>query len=335
MRYVKFLYLALGLALLVTVVGQTNLDEVYQRVSEIGWGLTAVLAIYCAAFAIDSFTWLMALPSQPMNTLWTVRAFLVRMVGEAFNHVIPAASMGGEPVKAVLLKRRYDVGYRAAVASLILARTINMVALCLFLIAGFRFVIADEQLSGSAKGVAGTGLTVMLLATFLFFAVQRFRITSLTGIWLSRWRIATRLEAVLGHIYDMDERLVGFYTEYRGRFVLAVALALVNWVLGVVEVFVAMAFLGHPVTLTEAWIIVSVAQMVRTGSFFIPASIGAQEGAFFLISGLITGSPSLGLAVGVVRRIRELIWIGLGFAIGALYSVRPGDAPADEEGSAG
>ena len=197
MRWVKFLYLALGFALLVAVVGETNLDEVYQRVSEIGWGLVAILAIYCAAFAIDSFTWLMALPSQPMNILWLVRAFLVRIVGEAFNHVIPAASMGGEPVKAVLLKRRYDVGYREAVASLILARTINMVALCLFLFAGFSFIIADEQLSGSSKGIAGIGLTAMLLLTCLFFAVQRFRITSLTGIWLSRWRIAARLEAVV------------------------------------------------------------------------------------------------------------------------------------------
>ena len=72
----------------------------------------------------------------------------------------------------------------------------------------------------------------------------------------------------------------------------------------------------------DAWIIESVAQMVRTGTFFIPASIGAQEGAFMVISGAITGSPSLGLAVGIVRRLREIIWIGCGFAFGAIYSLR-------------
>jgi putative membrane protein len=321
-RILKLLYFVLGVALLAVVVGETNLDEVLSLVLKIGWGLLAIVAIYFAAFAIDSFTWLMAMPSQPMNAVWTFRTWAVRMVGEAFNNVIPAASMGGEPVKAVLLKKHYGVGYREAAASLILAKTINMVSLCLFLVIGFGLVIASEVLTPSAKGVAAVGLFTIVLSTYLFFAVQRYRMTSLTGTWLSRQRFAGRINDVLHHIHDMDERLVAFYTQYRGRMFWAVMLAFANWVLGAVEVYYAMMFLGHPVSWMDAWIIESVAQMVRTGTFFIPASIGAQEGAFLVISGAITGSPSLGLAVGIVRRIREVIWIACGFAFGAVYSLR-------------
>ena len=62
--------------------------------------------------------------------------------------------------------------------------------------------------------------------------------------------------------------------------------------------------------------------MVRTGAFFIPAAIGVQEGAFLLVCGAVTGSPPVGLAVSVVRRIREIIWIIWGFALGALYSLK-------------
>ena len=49
----------------------------------------------------------------------------------------------------------------------------------------------------------------------------------------------------------------------------------------------------------DAWIIEAVAQLVRTGTFFIPASIGAQEGAFMLVCAAMTGSPALGVAVAV------------------------------------
>ena len=120
----------------------------------------------------------------------------------------------------------------------------------------------------------------------------------------------------------MDHRLVQFYTGARARFAAAVILAFVNWILGVAEVYYSMMFLDHPISWSEAWIIEAVAQMVRTGTFFIPASIGAQEGAFVLVCGAITGSPSLGLSVSVIRRVREIIWILWGFVLGSLFSLK-------------
>ena len=73
---------------------------------------------------------------------------------------------------------------------------------------------------------------------------------------------------------------------------------------------------------------------MRSGTFFIPASIGAQEGAFLLVYTAITGSPSLGIAVALVRRLREVLWIGWGVALGSLFSLKPalaGKDPADDD----
>ncbi len=125
----------------------------------------------------------------------------------------------------------------------------------------------------------------------------------------------------------MDQRLIGFYTKSRGRFAVAMALAFVNWLLGVVEVYYALLFLGHPVSWTGAWVIEAAAQLVRTGAFFIPAAIGAQEGTFLLLCGAVTGSATLGFSVAIIRRLREIIWILWGFALGSLYSLKPGLNP--------
>jgi len=335
-KVLKALYLALGVGLLFVVVRETDLAEVAQRVTEIGVvGLIVVIALYFAAFLVDSITLTMALVPVPLNGRWLWRTWAVRMVGEAYNNTIPAAGMGGEPVKAVLLKRHYGVGYRAGTASLVLAKTINLVSLNLFLIGGFVLMLYSPKLSFGAKEVAAFGLAAILVATGLFFAVQRYRWTSLTGTFLSRFPWAERLESVLHHVRDFDERLVEFYTRYRGRFWLAVLLALVNWLLGVAEVYYAMWFLGHPITWAEAYMIEAVTQMVRAGTFFIPLSLGAQEGAFVIVVQTITVSSTLGLALGVVRRLREIIWIAVGFVIGGWYTTRFGGIEPREIGEDG
>jgi glycosyltransferase 2 family protein len=326
-RALKALYLLLGIGLLALVIAEIDVAEVAAQVARIGFGFLVILAIYLVAFAIDSVTWQMAIPSVPLNGLWAYRVWKLRMVGEAFNTVMPGGGMGGEPVKAVLLKKHYGIGFREGTASLILAKTINMLALVAFLVVGFALMIGGTSLPASYETVAAAGLVGLGIAVTLFFVIQRFGVTSLTGKWLSRWRFTRRIEHVLHHIHDMDQRLIEFYTKARGRFAAALALAFVNWLLGVVEVYYALLLLGHPVSWADAWIVEAAAQLVRTGAFFIPAAIGAQEGTFLLVCGAITGSPTLGVSVAIIRRLREIIWIIWGFALGSLYSMKPGLNP--------
>jgi uncharacterized protein (TIRG00374 family) len=327
LRLAKFAYLLFGVGLLVLVAVQVDLGEVWDEARRVGWGMLWLLLLYFAAFLIDSYTWQMALVEVPLGPRWLYRTWKVRMVGEVFNTVIPAAGMGGEPVKAELLKKYYGIGYRESMASLILGKTINTVAMVLFLAMGFVLMWGIPQLGPAFHWVAGLGLGAFAVGTWLFYAVQRWRISSLAGTWLARFRVARRLEDVLHHIHDMDERLVRFYTRYRLRFVLALVLAWLNWVLGAVEIYYMMEFLGRPVSLAEAWVIESAAQLVRAGAFLIPAGIGAQEGTFLVVLTAMTGSPALGAAVAVVRRFREVLWLAWGVLLGFLFSLQPRHRP--------
>ena len=321
MRLLKIFYFALGVVLLGFVVAEIDPTEVGVQVAKVGYGFLVIVGIYFVAFAVDSFSWQMTIRGVPLNRIWAYRAWKLRMVGESFNYVIPAGGMGGEPVKAAMLKTHYGINLQDGAASLILAKTINMIALVIFLIGGFALMIEGRAFPEAYEFIAGAGLLALAVGVFLFFAIQRFSITSLTGTWISRWRFGRRIESVLHHIHDMDERLLDFYTLAKGRFAGALLLALVNWMLGVVEIYYSLVFLGNPITWAEAWIIEAVAQMVRTGAFFIPAAIGVQEGAFLLVCGAITGSAPVGVAVSVIRRIREVTWIIWGFAVGAFFSI--------------
>ncbi len=320
MRFAKFPYLALGLALLVVIFRDADLDEIAGYVKEVGAaGMAAVVFLYFLAFLGDSVSWCLTITSTPNSLVWFRRAFFVRLAGEAFNNILPAAGFGGEPVKAAILKRRYDVGYGEATASIVMSRTINMIALILFLAVGFAFLMLSPAFGPKIRFVAAIGFAALTFGTVAMFAIQRFRLSSRLATRLGSGRGGQWIVNAIAAVEDVDRRFLAFYTEHRGKFFAAFVFAFGNWVLGVAEIYATFYFLGHPISWQEAWIVESVAQMVRSAVFFIPAGIGAQEGTFLVICGAITGNPALGLAASVVRRIREVLWIVLGLLAAAFY----------------
>ncbi len=340
MRYLKLVFLALGLLLLGLVVRDLNADEVLAQIAEVGIaGMTFVVLFYGPVFAADAAGWQLILNSVPLDFRWLARLFNIRLAGEAFNTVTPLGSMGGEPLKALLLKSRYGIGYRESGVSLILAKTIILIALVLFLAIGFLLLLPSGRVSPAYKTIAGIGLVALTFSIAGCFVIQRLRLSSRLGLWLGRVfgaritdRLTGRLRRLLDLIHDIDERLVHFYTAHRARSAAAFMLALLNWLGGVVEVYVVMWLLGYPVTFAEAWIIEALVQLVRAGTFFIPASIGAQEGTLVLICSAMTGNPAVGLALSVIRRVREVIWIAAGIGVWWFYSLdRKGAEEAERE----
>ena len=318
----RWIFLLVGLGLLAWLFAQVDLEALIEAVAAIGWGAAAVLAVYALVFTADTGVWLLTIRSFPADARHLYAAWKVRIVGELFNVITPLAGFGGEPVKAVLLKRHYGVGLREGTASVILYRTVATLALVLFLCGGFALALNAPAFPPAQKGVAGAGLVLLALGIGLFFLVQRYRITSLTGTWLSSLRIGRALDGGLHHIRDVDERLVSFYTRDPRRLIAALGLSSLAWLLGALEIYLALRFLGQPVSFWDAWVIEGAAQLVRAGTFVIPASLGAQDGALFLVTAAMTGQPTTGLALAVVRRFRELVWLIGGALVGWTFMRR-------------
>jgi glycosyltransferase 2 family protein len=332
MKNLKLLFLFLGLILLGFIIQEADLKEVWRHVTEVGWGgMAFVLGFYILAFVTDVASWQLTFETIPLKPRWLGRLYLIRTVGEAFNNVIPLASLGGEPIKAWMLNSYYGIEYCESIASLVLAKTITLIGLVLFLSAGFVLVVNSSELPSAYKTVAGLGLVGFNIAIILFFLVQRFQIASWVGRFLGNSRAAHRIEDLVALIRAVDERLLEFYTLHHKRFWAALLLSSSNWLSGVIEIYCIMYLLGHPITFTDAWIIEAMAQLVRAGTFFIPSSIGAQEATFTVVCSAITGTPSLGLAALVIRRSREIVWILTGLGIWWRYSLQPGFSGAHEQ----
>jgi uncharacterized protein (TIRG00374 family) len=313
----RLIYLVLGIGLLVWVGWHVDLAAVGAQLAALSPLLaTAIVATYFLAFLVDTASWQLTLPSVRLDMGWLWRLWRIRMAGEALNAALPAASFGGEPAKMLLLKRRYDIGFGESTASLVMARTINLIGLILFLAAVMLIAAGDERLPVEAKSAAGIGLGAFVVGVGGFFVVQNKGIASRLLALFGRGRFAERVGTAIEHLQAAEARFAAFYSRSPGRFASAVMLALLNWLVGCVELWLTMKAVGVSLSFADAVVIEGVTQMVRAGSFFIPLSLGAQEGAMVVVTSALTGSTSAGLSAALVRRARELLFIVWGLWLG-------------------
>jgi len=92
----------------------------------------------------------------------------------------------------------------------------------------------------------------------------------------------------------------------RGRLVASTLWRFAGWAAGTGEIWLTMYFLGHPITLAEALILESLVVAVRGAAFMVPGALGVQEGGMVLFAVVLGLGPELGLAVSLVKRVREL-----------------------------
>ncbi|HEV7832732.1 MAG TPA: lysylphosphatidylglycerol synthase domain-containing protein, partial [Caballeronia sp.] len=73
------------------------------------------------------------------------------------------------------------------------------------------------------------------------------------------------------------------------------------------EIWLALYFLGSPISFAEAVMLESLIQALSSAAFFVPGALGIQEGGFVLIGGALGLDPSVSLALAGARRLRDLL----------------------------
>lgn len=321
-----------GVALFVILLRYVDLDELARQIQTAGIaGFAAVLAVHALSFLCDVLLWQLAFPPSRATRRHWWTWYRVRLIGEAWNNALPLASVGGEPLKARLLKDRFGLDYTASGAAFLIAKTANLVALVAFLAIGFAWMLGDTRFARAWQWTAGLGLAAFAVGAWLVWLAQQGRLTrlmlALTPASLSG---SPRLARAVHAIEDFDAALVAGYHAAPRRIVAIVALAFLTWIAGVFEILIILAAVGHPIGFMEAWVIEAAAQLVRAAAFFVPSGFGVVDGSFVLVTATITGSTPLGFLVAVVRRARDLAWIGLGFVSGLGFgrlTKAPGAAP--------
>lgn len=329
MKVLKLIYLALGAALFGALLFAFDAGAALALIWQVGpLGIAALCLVFFVLFSLDALLWFVLVPELPRRFSWYRRLVRVRLVGEAFNLVVPAGGFGGEPLKAVLLKSHYGVSYRDSSAGLVLARLQSLIGQFVFVLLAVIVMAAATGLPGSYQTGAWVALAVLAGMTGGFILTPKLRLSSRLGRRFGQRRWGRSIARALAGIEAVEDRVNAFARAHRGRYALSIGLAVLRWSLGTAEMWLGLWLLGHPVSVAEALVLEGLLQLARSVSFFIPANLGTQDGALALAAAAITGVAAAGLGVALLRRVREVIFIGLGFAMGGWYSWRALRQPA-------
>jgi uncharacterized protein (TIRG00374 family) len=325
-RSVRIALLVAGVALLVVLVVENNPSAILASVRQLSWRLGIVLCFPAALVAVlDALGWRFAFAEDRVGIgtlMWA------RLAGEAFNLTTPTANVGGEAIKALLLRGRVPLS--ESLPSVIVAKTTITIAQALFLAVGI--AVAWSVLPHDAPLLHGISwlLAIEVLALGAFVAAQ---MSGTLGSLVARlattgWLGAPGRAAALRRV---DVALGRFYRREPWRLTVSIAAHFLAWVLGVVETYLILRFIGIGVSWRTATIIESFGTAIKIATFLVPASVGVLEGGFVAVFAAFGLSAASGISFSLIRRAREIAWVGLGliaFWAGGSRGVPPtGDVP--------
>ncbi len=290
-----------GIAALVVLTIWSGLDAVGHAIASVGWGILLVVMVRAVTVSVAGAGWWLLFPSKVRPQFGA--CLLLRFVREAVNVLLPVAQVGGDVVGARLLTG-YAVPGALAAASVIVDILIQAAAQFLFAALGLLTLMAlgaDHALARSAA--IGLAVAALLLAGF-YLAQRRGGQRVLQSIVN---RLAGEREwRVLGTIDAVYQKLTMIYAA-RSSFIASSVVHLAGWVVGVAEVSIVFAFMGHPVSIGEALVIESLLHAVRGAAFAIPGALGAQEGALVVLCAAFGIPPEQAIALSLVKRAADVV----------------------------
>ena len=307
--------LIVGLLTLVLIVWHIGPGRIYDAASQLGpVALLIMLIPSVIMYVVEAYGWKVTLgPSAKNIPFW--RLLVIRTAGEVVNMTTPTAYVGGEPLKAYLLKK-YNVPMVEGLASVIIAKTTMTIAEVLFILLGISLAFWTVGAGGSsgqmvAAALLSVGLLLFGIAAFVF--VQRRGLFT----WLLEFlrKIGLRigyLESREEKLRSLDRTIVDFYRHNRPAFYSSVGFFFIGWMAEVLEVYIIILYLGGPAMALSAISIGALSVFIKGGTFFIPGSLGAQDGGNLLLLKVFGYSDVTGITFALVRRFRELVWIGIG-----------------------
>jgi uncharacterized protein (TIRG00374 family) len=329
----KLILLFFGLLALAGIIWHIGLASILTTASQLGpLALGIIFLPMVLVYGLEALGWQLTL-GKYAHQVGFGRLFAIRMAGEAVNVTTPAAYVGGEPLKAYLLKR-YGVPIVEGLASVVTAKTAMTIAQVMFILVGV--VLAFWLIGTSEDYLLATIFSVGLLVfgLVLFVSVQRYGLAMgfLRLLELCRIRLKF-LEKRRPQLMELDQTIRQFYTSHRRTFYFALGTFFIAWLTETLEVYAILYYLGAEVDLLSSISIAALTILIKGGTFFIPGSLGAQEGGYLLLL-LSYGYPDVtGITFALVRRLREILWILVGLL--CLILLKGQEAVVTESPSAG
>jgi len=318
----KFILLIFGLAIFSYLVYDFGVANIVVNIKKLRWWFAADVGVWAVVYFCNAKAWF-AILRDHVDGVSFPAVYKLTVTGFAINYITPFLNLGGEPYRVVELQKK--AGTHRAVSSVILYSMVRMLFWFLAVLMMFLFF--------SPTGSFAVALIVVFLFVLglflLFLAGHKNGIFTLWFSWVDRHpflqKLARPMEAKRQSLLIIDEHIRQLYNANRKTFYVAVGYELLARFISTFEFLFILVAIGFHPSYGEALYINAASSLIINVFFFMPFELGTREGGLFLVMQTIGYPPGIGIVIGLVNRLRELVWL----FIGLTFMLRTG-APKEE-----
>ena len=323
--------LIVGLGLLVYLIKQTGLDEVVRYFRLLGWGFGLILALSSVRNLMRAGSWYLSIePAHRSIGFWPL--INVMLAGEAIKYLTATGPLLGEPAKAAMVRRQIPMLH--GFSSLVVENLIYNLSVALFMFAGIPALATLVEVPGRLKlaGYIFSAVTVFVLAVAWLAIKGRWFVfaRALERFARSREPRSERMGTAISRTRSLEENIYLFYEKRRGAFYLILALNMACHLINVIEVYVILALMGLPASISAGFVVESVTKMINAAFFFVPTRAGVYESGNEFVLRALGMSAGAGIALAIIRKLRAFVWTAYGLAVILALAVKDRRGAIDE-----
>jgi putative membrane protein len=294
--------LALGLGVVIALIAIEGAGTIADLLYRAGWILLLLVPLQLLPLYLDVLGWRMLI----LTRVRVPMLFLIATVRQAVNRLLPVANVGGEII-GIRLLRQQGLDGTAATASVIIELLLALVAQYFFVALGVMCLFARTDnarvMHALIVGLAACLPPLVLMVVVLRHGQVFLRIEHMAKRLFSRWLDGQGLD----HGARLDAKIRETFAA-RTRIFQALGWQFAGFVVGSSETWLALRWLGHPVSVADALVLESLTQAAKSVFFMVPAALGVQE-AGLVGAGLLLGLGSdVALALSLAKRMREVLF---------------------------
>lgn len=324
MKRIEWIFLTLGIVLLVFLLDRVGLGALRDQFRRIGWYFLLVLLVSSGRYLCRTVAWRYAFaPDRALPPF--IEMFQVRMAGDTLNYLSFMGPLVGEPAKAALLRR--EVPLAVGLGSTVLEAGAFALTGAFVIVAGLILALTRVALHEEFERM---GWLVAVLFVLLWLAgrsLLRRRVRFLSGTLkvLGRGPLRNWAERRRPRLESAEQQLLDFYARHTRRFRLIFLWDLLAQGFALLEIYVILAAMGLWVRWVDVLILEALGKLISTTFFFVPGRVGTDEGGQALVFELLGFGLARGVGLALVQRLRALTWSVAGIFFLTRYALRHSD----------
>ncbi len=311
-RHARAILLFVGIGIAFVLVWRAGWPAVKANLALIGWRFLGLVALNLVAEVAFVMGWRGVMePRPPLSSIPDL--LRIYLAGNALNYLAPG-SVAGEPVRANMLRDRMDTP--SAIASVTIFKHAHVLSQSFFVAVGLGVAVVYFDLPAAVRWTALASLVVLTgLLVLMTWALQKGTFEPLLS-GLSRFKfLAHRLARYRDGAKALDDLIRRFYADRPHHFFLAAAWCLLGWCGGLLELYIVLRLMAPGRGWATAFAASALAMLLNNFFLFIPGRAGTAESVRTFVFVLLGLPASTGVAYGLVRRARELLWTVPGLVI--------------------